>query len=110
MIQYNYFKLFQIILNENRGDEGVLSTLSSVLESFRNSSHSDIVQFFKNSMLFGAFCDKSNVFSNVFSNVHKKSNSILWSVQTLLNGPWSRMAISGKTVVILKYIPVSFIN
>ena len=68
MIQYNYFKLFQIILNETRGDEGVLSTLSSVLESFRNSSHSDIVQFFKNSMLFGAFCDKNaRMYSRTFT-------------------------------------------
>ena len=59
MIQYNYFKLFQIILNKNRGDEGVLSTLSTVLENFRNSTHSDKVKFFKNSVLFGALSGKN---------------------------------------------------
>ena len=101
MIQYNYFKLFQIILNENRGDEGVLSTLSTVLENFRNSTHSDIVKFFKNSVLSGALCGK---------NAQTFTKSIIQLFQTLLNGQWSKIAISGKTVVILKYIPVSFIN
>ena len=44
-----------MILNENCGDEGVLSTLSTVLENFRNSSHPDSIKFFKNSMLSNAF-------------------------------------------------------